>query len=308
MKWLIYGKHSFSGASFGRWLQGQRHQVELRSLRESDPPLLIDDDYDVVINFSALNVVHPSWQAMRHYVRVNVGKTGSLFETLVKANVKRYIHVSTPEVYGPAKPFKPVDYVLHHAIGLTEEQPFDPSTPYAATRAASEMLLKCYERRYGLKAIVTRACNIYGPGQQHYRLIPKLIASIKKGIPFPLEGGGQSRRSFLYIDDYCQALELLGRYGEPGKAYHISEQNTQSIWNVVASVCRAMNVRVEDVIQETPPRPAQDPEYWLDTHRINMLGWKPSTSLEAGIGKTIAWMDANWNKIRDWPMEYEVQP
>lgn len=312
MKWLIFGASSFSGSHLVRYLREQRHEVEERNLREAEPVLPLPK-VDVVINFAALNVVAPSWAHWNHYMRVNVQRTGTLFDALRDNQPGLYIHVSTPEVYGRCLPQRHGDQEYQRMSGLHESQPFDPSTPYAVSRAASEMLLKTYERQYGLKAIVTRACNVYGPGQQHYRLVPKLVACIKKHMRFPLEGGGAARRSYLYVDDLCRAYDLLGRYGEPGQAYHIAppgvhSPGVHSTVDVANRVCRQMNAKPYDVLHETPERPGKDPEYWLDASRISRMGWAPNVSLDDGIGRTWNWMERNWETIKDNPMEYEVRP
>lgn len=292
MRWVVFGASSFSGSHLVMALRGHGHVVEERSLRWEIEPI---GPCDVVINFSALNVVAPSWDYMQHYIRVNVQQTGALFERLVKDQVPLYIHVSTPEVYG-------------NVSGLIrEDQPFNPSTPYAASRAAAEMLLKCYERRYGLRAIVTRACNVFGEGQQHYRLIPKLIASIKKGIKFPLEGGGRSTRAWLHVDNLVTAYPRLALHGKPGKAYHITDEALYSTAAIASMICEEMKVHPDDVLEDVHGRPAQDREYRLDGSAMRALGWSPMPSPHWGIRKTIKWMNENWDEIKDKPLNYEIE-
>lgn len=294
MNWLIFGASSFSGSNLCRYLRERGHTVEERSLRDATPPEPLPK-VDVVVNFAALNVVAPSWAYWRHYMRVNVLLTGMLFDALVDNPPGLYIHVSTPEVYGNVEGL------------ITESQPFNPSTPYAVSRAAAEMLLKTYQQQYGLKAIVTRACNVYGPGQQHYRLIPKLVACIKMGIRFPLEGGGGSRRSWVYVDDLCTAYEKIAHRGEAGEVYHITDQQTWSVREVVEAVCEYMSRSPDDVIEEAPERPGKDSEYWLGGDLLRWHQWRPRHSLWHGITRTIDWMTANWDAIKDKPMDYEVR-
>jgi dTDP-glucose 4,6-dehydratase len=287
MRWLVVGASSFSGSNFVSYLIERNHEIWHWSLRE--PSVLPIPKVDVVINFAALNVVAPSWAHWKSYLRVNVLQTGILFDAMVDSPPELYIHVSTPEVYG-------------NVSGLIkEDHPHNPSTPYAVSRAASEMLLKTYQKQYGLKAIITRACNVYGPGQQHYRLIPKVIACIKKGIKFPLEGGGKSRRAWLYIDDYCRMLDLIAQKGA-APVIHLTTDTLHPVREVVGAICSQLGAR--DIIEDLPERPGKDDAYQLHSTSY----WGETTSLRSGISKTITWMIENWESIKDKPMEYEVRP
>ncbi len=293
MRWLIFGASSFSGSNLVRYLR---------------EPIDFKQGIDVIVNFAALNVVAPSWTHVGSYVRVNVMRLCDLLDRMLLFPPRLYIHVSTPEVYGSGAPTKPGDDSYQRAYGLTESQPFDPSTPYAVSRAAGEMLLRTYERQYGLRALITRACNVYGPGQAHYRLIPKLVACIKKGVKFPLDGGGQSVRGYVYIDDLCAAYELLARYGAPGEAYHIAPPGLHSTLEVVKRVCQSLGVTPADVIEPRPERPGKDAMYWLDARPVNLLGWHAKTSLQDGIEATAGWMHNHWREIADKPLDYEGGP
>ena len=291
--WLVIGASSFTGKHFCEYLNRLGETVYPVSFRGRWD--LIGTHY--VVDFAALNVVAQSWAYPADYMRVNVMEHITLWNTIMQNWPRlKYLHVSTPEIYG----------ATHGWIG--EDTPYNPSTPYAVSRAAAEMLLKCYHKQHGLPVIFTRACNVYGPGQQLYRLIPKLIVSIKKGIRFPLEGGGSSYRAFLHVEDVCAATYLAATKGEPGEAYHIAPPGLHSTLEIVKRVCQEMEVSVKDVIEEAPERPGKDPEYWLDPFKLNSMGWHAQVGIREGIERTVDWMKKNWAQIRDNPTSYEVRP
>ena len=288
-KWLVVGASSFSGKHFCAHLRSLGEEVIEQSLRSFQ-----FHECDYVMNFAAVNVVAPSWHYPEHYIDVNVKQQASLFEDLRTRYIKRYVHISTPEVYGSS-------------FGrLQETQAFNPSTPYAVSRAACEMLLACYHNQYSFPIVVTRSCNVYGPGQQLYRLIPKLIASARSHKRFPLEGEGKSLRSFIYVTDLCEAIRIVATKGYPGLAYHVSPCRTRlvSIAEVIEIVCKIG--KFTPIIEPTPERPGKDPCYDLANSRIRSLGWQDTVSLEDGIAQVVKWMDENWDSIKDWPMEYEL--
>jgi dTDP-glucose 4,6-dehydratase len=290
--WLVIGASSFSGSHFCRHLRERGESVEVASLRDSLPHFAA---YNYVANFAALNVVAPSWKYADDYLRTNVLYQEWFWRELADLKIP-YLHVSTPEVYGSTSGW------------VSEDAPFNPSTPYAVSRAAAEMLLRCYHKQYGLPVAYTRACNVYGPGQQLYRLIPKLIWHIKHGKRFPLEGGGKSARAFLHVDDMCTGYYLAATQGEPGQAYHVTSYDFTSISNVVALVCGAMKVNPADVIEETPERPGKDAFYCLRYDKIRKLGWQPTVGLPAGIRNVIDWMEGEWETLKDQPTDYEFKP
>jgi len=293
--WLVIGASSFSGGHFCRYLESRGENVDTMSLRNFELVDIVCMRYDHVVNFAALNVVAPSWQHPDRYMQVNCVEQIGLWMALA-AHETRYLHVSTPEVYGSTKGW------------IREDAPYNPSTPYAASRAAAEMMLKCYHKQYNLPVIFTRACNVYGPGQQLYRLIPKLIVSIKKGEKFKLEGGGTSARAFIHIDDLCEATYLLATKGTPGEAYHITSNDYQSIAGLVRLTCALMGKRMEDVVEEVPERPGKDANYQLFAGKIRELGWDAKVKLADGIQSVIDWIEEDWETLKDQPMEYEFKP
>lgn len=292
-KLLVIGASSFSGQHFCRFAEAKGFDVWRGNLRTWNFPM--SSEFTHVVNFAALNVVAPSWHHAAAYMRVNAEKQILVWEYLLAAGMEKYVHISTPEVYGST-------------VGqVTEETPFNPSTPYAVSRAAAEMMARCYHKQYQFPVVFTRACNVYGPGQQMYRMIPKLIASIKKGIKFPLEGSGMSSRAFIHIDDLCAAIWRVLEDGEPPLAYHISSQHMFRIRDLVSIVCGRMGVKLADVVRYVDERPGKDASYHLDIRCIRALGWYDKITIEDGIDQTIRWLNNNWMTLQNEPMEYEIQ-
>ncbi len=291
-KWLIIGASSFTGSHFCKLLKFKRETFDMGGLRNLHWLGSVDAD-TCVVNFAAVNVVAPSWDKPGKYMKVNVGRVTEAVQSMVgECKPKRYVHISTPEVYGST------DAVVR------EDYHFNPSTPYAVSRASAEWMLQCYQRQYGLPVVFTRSCNVYGPGQQHYRLIPKLIVSIKKGMKLPLEGGGTSLRAFLHVSDACEAIYKVATDGTDGEAYNISAP-VHSIMNIVRIVCNVMDVDPEQVIELAPERPGKDACYLLNDTKIRAMGWKDTIPLAKGIAQTADWITANWETVKDWPMEYQ---
>lgn len=293
--WLVIGDTSFTGAALVEHLTRQGDVVTGASLRDHTAVEEIEKGYDYVVNFAALNVVAPSWEHPIDYFDVNVVAQIPVFEALAKVKPKKYVHISTPEVYGTN--WGEIKETTRHA----------PSTPYATSRAAAEMLLRNYVNRYGIPACVTRGSNIYGPGQQLYRLIPKLVHTILSGDKFELEGGGQSQRGFIYVDDCIKAIELVAKSGEPGEAYHIADNSLLWIREVVREVCQQMDVSFSDVVTESPERPGKDPSYFLSNGKIRNLGWRAKVGFQEGVKRTIDWARKDWEKLKDQPTVYEMK-
>jgi dTDP-glucose 4,6-dehydratase len=298
-RWLVIGDTSFTGKHFVGFLSiDQQQQVTGVSLRNLDAEeAILDGGWDYIVNFAALNVVPPSWDHPMDYLETNVIQQCFLFDAMVKHPPKKYCHISTPEVYGST-------------TGKVDEwQRFNPSTPYATSRAAAEFLLRNYVARHHLPAVVTRACNVYGPGQQLYRLIPRVIHAILSGKRFPLEGGGASTRAFLHVDDCCRAIHWITVNGwATGNAWHISTYERHQIREVVQIVCDLMDVKPGDVIVDMPPRAGQDQDYHLDWHKLEREGWEPKIELRDGIEETIKWMEDNWDELKNAPLTYEFRP
>lgn len=250
-----------------------------------------------VVNFAALGMVAESWKHPLDYFRTNLTAQVALHEELRRMpGLKKFVHVGTPEVYG------------HTSGEITEDAPLRPTTPYAASRAACDLHLDTYVREYGFPVVWTRAANVFGPGQQLYRIVPRTLISLRLGRKLPLHGGGLSTRSFIHIRDVCRATLELALRAAPGGRYHISTPRMISIRDLVALMCTQIGGDFAKLVDVTAERPGKDSAYWLNSDKVRReFGWADRISLEAGLAETLAWVDANLDAIRGLPAEYAHQ-
>lgn len=292
-KWIVMGASSFSGAAFCRHLDQYSDNVVVPLSRQDGMnlstayglnnitrALRVNADADYVVNFAALNMVAESWEHYRDYYSVNVCGVG-WFARECKAllpYLKRFVQVSTPEVYGNTAPL------------LKEDAPYCPSTPYAVSRAAADMDLLAFQRVMGLPVCFTRTVNVYGEGQQLYRLIPKTILSILRGVKLPLDGGGVSQRSFIHIDDVAAGIRMVAERGRAGQTYHMAHPVQHTIKSVVEQICAAMGADFNASVSVSPERPGKDLNYHLDDQKIrDELGWRETISLRDNLPAIIEW-------------------
>ncbi len=329
-KIAIIGSNSFSGASFVRyclsqglevlgasrssepaecflpyrWLpaaqQDRFHFVRADLNHDLDPLMAALDEFQpaVVVNFAAQGMVAQSWLQPAHWYQTNVVANVLFHDRLRRAEwLKKYVHVGTPEVYGTT------------AGVIDEHAPFNPSTPYAASRAACDLHLRTFLNQYKFPVAWTRAANVYGPGQQLYRIIPRTILSIKLGQKLQLHGGGHSVRSFIHIDDVASATLAIARQAPAGECYHLSTPRFISIRELVEMICRMMKADFNAVAEITDDRPGKDAAYTLDSTKVRRtLGWTDTVALEYGISETIAWVEAHFEDIRSQPPDYIHKP
>jgi dTDP-glucose 4,6-dehydratase len=321
---LVIGSNSFTGAGFVDALLAKKHQVigisrsqephhaflpyrwngdpdsfrfhqlDLNHDIEAITDLLERERPSYVVNFAAQSMVAESWQNPDHWFMTNVVSTVRLHDRLrVMPFIKRYVHVSTPEVYGST------------SGDVREDAPFNPSTPYAVSRAAADMSLRTFHAAYGLPVVYTRAANVYGAGQQLYRIIPRTILSIRLGRKLQLHGGGVSERSFIHVKDVAEATYRVALHGHNGEAYHISTDRIISIRSLVEMICNCLGAEFEDVVEIVGERLGKDAAYRLDSTKIrDTLGWADMVSLEAGIADTAGWVDRYLRDLADLPSSY----
>ena len=247
-----------------------------------------------VINFAAQAMDAESWQNPDHWYQTNVVANVRLHDQLRQMNtLRKYVHVSTPEVYGSCSGL------------VNESHPFSPSTPYATSRAACEMHLLNFFKNYDFPVVFTRAANVYGPGQQLYRIIPRTVLFIKLGKTLKLHGGGKSLRSFIHIRDVAKGtLEIVNK-ASPPEAFHLSTDRHISIRSLVELICIKMGADFESLVEVSPERPGKDAAYLLDSSKAkNEFGWSPRVTLENGIEETINWVQNNFDELIKEPMEY----
>jgi len=251
-----------------------------------------------VINFAAQSMVGESWQNPGDWFTTNVVSTVKFHDVLRKCDfLKRYVHVSTPEVYGSCSGF------------VNEDFPFNPSTPYAVSRAAADMSLRTFRAAYNFPVVTTRAANVYGPGQQLYRIIPRTILFILLGRKLQLHGGGVSTRSFIHMNDVSDATWKVMKNGDDGTTYHISTNEVISIRNLVEKICDKLNVPFEDHVEFVGDRVGKDSAYHLDSKKIRSeLGWQDKINLDQGLDDCISWVKLNLEVLKRQPFDYQHKP
>ena len=270
-------------------------QVDLNKDLNTITEIISKHQVEFIFNFAAQSMVAQSWDSPEDWHQTNVVSLSLLGNLLIKEkSIKKFVHFTTPEVYGSTSGW------------LKESFNFAPSTPYAISRAAGDWHLKALFENYGFPVIFTRAANVYGPGQQLYRIIPKTILSALTGKKFLLHGGGKSIRSFIHINDVSTALTAIMNTGEVGQSYHISTNEMISIFDLVQELASLLGVEVDDLIEQGPERAGKDFAYQLSSEKIrNELGWCDQVTLGKGLEDTLAWAKFNLDTLKVLPDTYE---
>lgn len=287
---LPYKWHDNKNFTFHE-LDLNRHLNELTNLIQFIKPAY-------VVNFAAQSMVGESWHNPSDWFMTNTVSTIKFHDELRKCDfLKRYVHISTPEVYGSCSGFVGEDFV------------FNPSTPYAVSRAAADMSLRTFHTTYEFPVVTTRAANVFGPGQQLYRIIPRAILFILLGRKLQLHGGGVSTRSFIHMKDVCDATWRIMNNGKNGETYHISTNEVISIRALVERICTKLNVKFEDHVEFVGDRIGKDSAYHLDSKKIrNELGWADKISLEQGLDECITWVRSNFDTLKQQSFDYQHKP
>jgi dTDP-glucose 4,6-dehydratase len=253
--------------------------------------LLKGEAIDAVVHFAAESHVDRSVEGPEVFVTTNVLGTEILLEESKAAGVGRFVMVSTDEVYGS----------LGSEGFFTEQSPLAPNSPYAASKAAADLLCRAFFKTFGFPVIVTRCSNNYGPYQFPEKLIPLMIANALEGKPLPVYGDGLQVRDWLYVGDHCRAIDLALRLGRPGAIYNIGGGNEQRNLDLVKLLLDRLQ-RGHDLITFVADRPGHDRRYAIDASHIRAeLGWAPTVDFASGLTRTIDWYLANrpwWEKIR----------
>jgi len=322
---VILASNSFSGASLVNYLLSGGHRVigisrssEVNSefkpyannpniknfeFRQLDlnrdgraiARLVNEREVETIYNFAAQSMVAQSWEYPEHWYQTNTVALAELANLLRgERSIKKFIHFTTPEVYGSTDGW------------IKESFEFSPSTPYAVSRAAGDWHLKCLFEAYGFPVIFTRAANVYGPGQQLYRIIPRTILSALTNKKFPLHGGGKSIRSFIHIDDVSNALESISLNGKIGDSYHISTNEMVSILELIEKIAQLLEVDIAQLVEIGPERPGKDFAYQLSSEKLRSeLAWSEKIGLEAGLADMLDWAKLNLEVLKTLPVNYE---
>lgn len=270
------------------------HQLDLNKNSAEILELLNREKPEVIITFAAQGIVPLSWDSPQDWFKTNCLGIVNLANGLrEKSYLKKYIQISTPEVYGSCTNMK--------------ENPnyFNPSTPYAASKAAGDLFLMTLHKKFGFPVSFTRSVNVYGPHQQLFRIIPKSIIFIKKRQKIPLHQGGLANRSFMYITDVMRGIDRIIKQGKAGKVYHFSTGKSTTIRELVSLICKRMGVDFDDAVEISEGRPGQDATYELSFAKTSKeLGWKPKIKLENGVDGVISWINESWPIIKKMSLEY----
>jgi dTDP-glucose 4,6-dehydratase len=246
---------------------------------------------DTVVHFAAESHVDRSISGPTDFVETNVVGTLNLLEAfrlgIGSANGNRFHHISTDEVYGS----------LGSEGKFTEETRYDPSSPYSASKAASDHLVRAYGRTYGLNVTITNCSNNYGPLQFPEKLIPLMILNAVEGKPLPVYGAGTNVRDWLYVTDHCDAIQAVLERGKPGETYNVGGNSERTNLEVVQAICQIVADEtgrsydeMSGLITYVKDRPGHDFRYAIDASKIrDELGWVPLESFETGLRKTVRW-------------------
>ena len=246
---------------------------------------------DAIINLAAESHVDRSIQGPEPFARTNVLGTLSLLEAARKAGVPVFLQVSTDEVYG----------TLGEDGYFTENSPILPNSPYAATKAGADHLVRAYHRTYGMDTRITRCSNNYGPYQFPEKLIPLMLTNAMEGKPLPVYGDGLHVRDWIFVTDHCRALEAVLERGRAGEVYNVGGVKELPNLEVVRSIVHAVGAS-QELIRFVPDRPGHDRRYAIDSSKIRReLGWDSEVDFEAGIQATLEWYRSHenwWRRIK----------
>lgn len=252
---------------------------------------LIQQDIDVIVNFAAESHVDRSIAEPDIFVKTNVLGTQVLLDAARKYNVTKYVQISTDEVYGS----------LGETGLFTEETPLAPNSPYSASKAGGDLLVRAYHETFGLPVNITRCSNNYGPYQFPEKLIPLMISRSLAGEALPVYGDGLNIRDWLYVEDHCSAIDLVIHKGRNGEVYNIGGNNERTNLHIVRTILKQLG-KPDSLIKYVEDRPGHDRRYGIDpTKTMKELGWKPKHSFETGIKETIRWYLDNkewWTRIQ----------
>lgn len=245
---------------------------------------------DVIVNYAAETHVDRSILSPKAFIWTDILGTYTLLEAAKKYRVSRYLQIGTDEVYGSIEEGT-----------FTEESAFDPSSPYSASKAGGDHLVRAYYKTYGLATMVTHSCNFMGPYQYPEKLIPLFITNLIEGKKVPVYGGGLNVREWIYTHDHCTAIDVLLHQGRPGESYNIGTEQERTNHETTRAILRELD-RDEDWIEYVRDRPGHDRRYALSSAKLRALGWRPRYTFEEAIRETVRWYVENeawWKRLKD---------
>ncbi|MBN2329099.1 MAG: dTDP-glucose 4,6-dehydratase [Candidatus Omnitrophica bacterium] len=246
--------------------------------------------FDTIVNFAAETHVDRSINRPDDFLKTDIFGTFALLEAARQSDIKRYLQISTDEVYGSIS-----------EGSFSEDSSLTPSSPYSASKGGGDLLCLAYYKTYGLPTIITRAANNYGPFQYPEKIVPLFITNALEDQPLPLYGDGSQVREWLHVEDHCRALDAVLQNGRPGEIYNIGgycEEKNRVIAETIVDLLK----KPRELITYVDDRPGHDVRYSIDSGKVKSLGWQPQISLEEGLSKTVAWYKKNrkwWQEIKN---------
>jgi UDP-glucose 4,6-dehydratase len=246
--------------------------------------VLKEQKIDTILHFAAQTHVDNSFGNSFAFTQTNIYGTHVLLESAKMCDtLKRFVHVSTDEVYGEGEDFDTDPMKENHVL--------EPTNPYAATKAGAEFLVKSYFRSFNLPCLITRGNNVYGPHQFPEKLIPKFTNQLMKGLPLTIHGDGSNTRNFLYVTDVASAFDIIMHKGTPGHVYNIGGKNELPNIDVARTLLKVFGKEAEEdkLITFVPDRSFNDLRYTIDSSKLHELGWTEKMSWEEGLKTTVDW-------------------
>lgn len=246
--------------------------------------LIVEGGFDAVVNFAAESHVDRSIDDATPFLRTNVIGTQNLLDAARAAKVRRYVQVSTDEVYGTLRPDDPP---------FRETTPLAPNSPYAASKAGADLLVRAAHHTFGMDTVITRCSNNYGPYQFPEKLIPLFITNLLADIPVPVYGDGKQVRDWIHVSDHCRGISAALRRGKPGEIYNFGGRSERYNIDVTRALLKHCG-KGEELIRYVTDRPGHDRRYAVDCARAEAeLGWRPTVTFEQGLAETVEWYRSN---------------
>jgi dTDP-glucose 4,6-dehydratase len=290
---VVFDKLTYAGNEAN--LAPVRHDPRLRFVRgdicDAAAVTQVMAGVDLVVHFAAESHVDRSILGAADFVMTNVVGTQTLLQAAVEAGVRKFVHVSTDEVYGS------ID-----AGSWPETHPLEPNSPYSASKASSDLLARSFHRTHGLPVCITRCSNNYGPYQFPEKVVPLFVTNLLDGKKVPLYGDGQNVRDWLHVDDHCHGIQLVADNGRPGEIYNIGGGTELTNVELTERLLAAFGVG-DEMVERVEDRKAHDRRYSVDITKISdELGYRPLMSFEEGLASTIEWYRDNrswWEPLKD---------
>ena len=249
----------------------------------------VSERVDAIVNFSAETHVDRSIEDDRDFLNTNILGVRNLLEIVRRRKISRYVHISTDEVYGSIE-----------SGAASETSLLQPNSPYAASKAAGDLLVRSYQRTFGIHAIIVRSCNNFGPYQYPEKVIPLFITNLLEKKKVPLYSRGENRRDWIYVEDNCEAVEALFDRGKAGEIYNVGAENERTNKELTLKILSLFGLE-EEWIEYVSDRPGHDFRYAVDCSKVRKLGIRPRHRFDEALEKTVAWYRAHpewWQPLR----------